>query len=365
MNEAIKYIIALSLIPRVGSITARNLIAYCGSFEAVFKEKRAALEKIPGIGKFIANAVYSSDTLGLAQKEIEFIAKKNIGVITYQSEHYPFRLKQTPDHPLLLFYKGNGSWDADKMLSIVGTRKATGYGTDYTRKLVEDMKQMSTEVSIVSGLAYGIDICAHRSALDNQLPTIAVLAHGLNRIYPADHAKYEKRICDNGLFLTEFGKYSLMDKNNFLRRNRIIAGLTDATLIAESAIKGGALVTADIANSYDREVFAFPGRVNDTYSRGCNKLIKNNEARLIENAEDLVAEMGWSKSCQPLQQKLLFDLNPQQEEVINLLKNQGQISLDELAKSLGRSVSIIHAQLLELEFMGAVKTMPGKQYKAV
>jgi len=252
------YKIAISLIPGVGTVTAKKLIAYAGSIEAVFNEPASKLEKIPGVGSFLAKKVTTPGIIEKAEKEFEYIQKKNIKALYYLDEDYPERLKHCPDAPIILFLQGNLNLNQEKVISIVGTRNATERGKDICNKLVSDLAERKHNVVIVSGLAYGIDICSHKAALKNNLPTAAVLGHGLKTLYPASHKSVANEILKEGALISDFMSYEWAEKNNFVKRNRIIAGLADATIVVESAPKGGALITADLANSYNRDVFAFP-----------------------------------------------------------------------------------------------------------
>ncbi|NMD16070.1 MAG: DNA-protecting protein DprA, partial [Bacteroidales bacterium] len=266
------YEIALTLIPGVGDINGKKLVNYCGSAEAVFKEKKSALMRIPGIGEYTANAILNTKPFDRAQQEIEFIKKYKVNVFYYKDKNYPLRLRNCEDAPILIYYKGTESLNPPLSLSIVGTRRATDYGKWYIDKLMEALSSYS--VVIISGLAFGIDTAAHRSALEHGLPTIAILGHGLDRIYPSQNRQLAKKILDHGGLLTDFPSQTKPDRENFPKRNRIIAGLCDALLVIETGIKGGSLITADIANSYNRDVFALPGRFGDQMSEGCNWLIR-------------------------------------------------------------------------------------------
>ncbi len=365
MNPLLKYKIGIGMIPYVGSITAKKLIAYTGSIEGVFKEKRKALEKIPGVGPILSKNITQNGLLDRAEKEIEFIRKYNINVYFYLDKDYPERLKQCCDAPLILYAKGDTPLNPQKIISIVGTRKATPPGLDACNALVDNIAANHPDVTIVSGLAYGIDCCAHKGSLRNKLPTIAVLGHGLNTIYPAVHRGIAKKISDNGALLTEFTSTDIIDRNNFIKRNRIIAGLSDATIVVESALNGGALITADIANSYDRDVFAYPGRVNDEFSQGCNRLIKINKAALMENINDLEYHLGWDvkKKNKPTQQKLFIELTSDEKKITAILKEEEETTIDMLCIKLNMPASYVSTMLLGLEFNGIIKSLPGKVYR--
>ena len=363
-DKLLRYKIGVSLIPGIGSILAKKIIAYTGSIEGVFKESRQNLIKIPGIGKFLSNTIIGQEVLDIAEKEIEFISKHNIQALFYLDKQYPERLKHCNDAPIILYVKGNAELSQPKILSIVGTRSASNYGKYFCNKLIQDLSEHNHKVVIVSGLAYGIDICAHKAALKNNFQTIAVLGHGLSTIYPSLHTQVAKNICKQGALVTDFISTTEPERNNFIKRNRIIAGLSDATVIIESAKTGGALITADIANSYNRDVFAVPGRSSDFYSAGCNILIKANKAALIENADDLEYMLGWdipSKKKQPVQKELFLDLSKEDKLVLEML-NKENLTIDIICLRLKLPVSKVSPILLNLEFSGLIKNLPGKVY---
>ena len=289
------YLLGLTAIKGVGDVLARHLIQFFGSPKAVFTEKKHLLEKVPGIGEYTAAKIRESKTSALqrAEKEVQFIEKNKILVYSILDNQYPVRLRECQDAPIVFYYRGNADLHTSRILSIVGTRSATEYGRALTDSLIKDLAGIFPDVLIVSGLAYGIDICAHRSSLKHGLPTVGVLAHGLDRIYPALHRHTATEMLNQGGLLTDFMSETTPDRENFLQRNRLIAGLADATIVVESAEKGGALVTADIAFSYGRDVYTFPGRVSDKYSIGCNRLIQTNKAGLINSAHDLITALCW------------------------------------------------------------------------
>ena len=364
-NELV-YKIALSLLSGIGPKLAKNLIAYTGSPEAVFAENVSGLKKIPGIGDKLAAEIINTKAAALATKELAFIEKHKIIVRFYLDNNFPERLKHCPDSPIILFGRGKDVLNETKIISIVGTRNATPHGKVFCEKLVEDLAASGHRVVIVSGLAYGIDICAHKAALKHGLPTIGVLAHGFDRIYPAVHASTAKEMLKTGGLITEFTSGHGFARENFLKRNRIIAGLADATVIVESAEKGGSLVTADIASSYDRDVFAVPGRISDEYSKGCNKLIRTNRASLIESYHDFEYLLGWDKleSDKHMQQKLFVELTDKETKICNILKT-GDTPIDAIAYQTGFGMNKLSAMLLEMEFKGVVKPLPGKVFSLV
>lgn len=357
--------IAISLIPGIGSVTARNLIAYVGSVEGVFQEKERNLMKIPGVGEVNAQKVVRQDVLERAKREVDFIQKNRIQTFFYLDENYPTRLKNCSDAPIILFYKGNANLNERRIISVVGTRNATNYGKDVCDELIRSFSEKSYRVLVVSGLAYGIDVQAHKACLKYNVPTVGVFAHGLDNVYPQLHTPVASKMLGNGGLLSDFISETKIDRQNFLRRNRIIAGLADATVVIESAEKGGALVTADIANSYNRDVFAFPGRSNDLYSRGCNKIIKLNEATLVENQADIEKAMNWDikvSANRAVQASLFVELSPEEQKLADLLKG-GDRFVDEITIETKLPMSKVSALLLGMEFKGLVISLPGKMYR--
>lgn len=363
MSGTLIHKIAISLIPNIGDILAKRLVAYCGGVDAVFKEKRRALEKIPGVGSFYANAVLSQDVFGRAEEEIKFIEKNHVRPVFYLDKEYPSRLTHCEDGPVMLYFKGETNFNTQKVISIVGTRESTDYGERICNKLIEDLSEHN--VLIISGLAYGIDICAHKAALKQGLPTVGVLAHGLDKIYPSLHKTTAEKMLENGGLLTDFTSRTRPDPQNFPRRNRVVAGMSDATIVIESKKDGGSLITADIANSYNRDVFAFPGRVGDPTSEGCNNLIKQNKAALIQSAKDIIYLLGWEEKTSPkknVQKQLFLELKPEEETLVNLLKGKVSLNIDDLCFSAKMPMSKVSTLLLSLEFSGIVRSLPGKMY---
>jgi len=360
----LQYQIALTLIPNVGNITGKKLVAYCGGLEALFKEKKKNLRKIPGVGEAIVRSFDTKQALIQAEKEILFIEKFGIKPMFYLENSFPERLKHCFDSPMMIYTKGQADLNQPRIISIVGTRKATKYGKLYCQKIVEELA--ADHVLVISGLAFGIDTIAHKSALEHGLYTVGVLAHGLDRIYPTVNSKLAKRMIKQGGVLTEFLTGTNPDKENFPKRNRIIAGLSDAVVVIEAGQKGGALITADIANSYNRDVFAVPGRVGDPFSEGCNWLIKTNQAALVQSAQDIRYIMGWDESPTKnpeIQKQLFIELNPDEEAVVNILREHGESSIDLISLRAGLSISKVTSMLLNLEFKGVVKNLPGKMYR--
>lgn len=365
-DPELKYQIGIDMIPRIGSINAKKLIAYCGGVEAVFRQKKRELLKIPGIGEGLAHEIVNQSVLHRAEQEVEFIHKYNIKALFFLNPEYPERLRQCDDGPIVLFVKGDQSINLNhpKFLSIVGTRKATSYGKQVCDNLIAGFAAKGYDPYIISGLAYGIDVAAHRSALKNNLKTLAVLGHGLDTIYPGVHRSTAKEILQNGALLTDFPSGTKPDRSNFIKRNRIIAGLSDATIVIESGPEGGALITADLANSYNREVFAVPGNVGAKYSEGCNSLIKSNRAALVETADDIEFFLGWQAEAKnrPQQTSLFQQFSPEEQTIIDLLRASGQESVDLIALRTGYPVARVLSLLLNLEFAGVVKSKPGKVF---
>lgn len=365
IDSSLRYKIGLSLIPGLGPINAKKIIAYLGSIEAVFTEKKNLLTKIDGIGEILAAKIANSSVLDRADEEIEFIEKYNIKPFFYLDENYPYRLQQCEDAPLMFFMKGDVDLNQKKIISIVGTRKSTNYGVGLCDRLISEIKENGHEAIIVSGLAYGIDIAAHKAALKNNLQTVAVLGQGLDTVYPAMHRSYAHEIANSGALISEFLSGTNPDKHNFVRRNRIVAGLSDACIVIESALKGGSLISADIANSYNRDVFAFPGRISDPASAGCNYLIRTNKAALIESVKDLEYILGWNKKAyksKAVQQQLFVKLNEQEQEIIELIKEYGELDFDHISMKTKLPINKLSALLLGLEFGGFIKALPGKLF---
>lgn len=365
VHSELFYKVALSLVPGIGGVLARNLVAYTGSAENVFSESFKSLVKIPGIGEVNAKRIKNNGICKKAEKELEFIQKYKIGVRFYTDKNYPRRLKPCPDAPIILYSKGNMNLDEQRVISIVGTRNATDYGKTICEQLIQGFAERNHPVLVVSGLAYGIDIHAHKMALKYNVPTVGVVAHGLDKIYPSLHADTARKMLEKGGLVSDFSSGTKIDPSNFIRRNRIIAGLADATIVVESAERGGALITAEIASSYNRDVFAFPGRVDETFSRGCNRLIRLNGANLIQDIDDLEFFMGWetSEKEKVVQSTLFVDLTPDEEKVVELLKNEGELFIDQISSELKMPGSKVSGLLLNMEFKNLLLAMPGKMYK--
>ena len=359
------YKIAIGFFNGIGPVNTKKVIAYTGSLEGLFKEKKKNLLKIPGIGESFIDKLDREPAIALAYEEVEFIVKNNIQVAFYLDEKYPQRLLNCADSPCTLYYKGHTDFNVSRTISIVGTRNASDYGREMCSKLIQDLSKKNIKPIVISGLAYGIDICAHKAALSNGLQTIAAVGHGLDMMYPSQHRRYAEEIIRQGAIVSEFTSKSKFDPKNFVRRNRIIAGMSDATIVIESAAKGGSLVTADIANSYNRDVFAFPGRAYDKSSIGCNKLIKSNQAHLIEGIADLEYILGWEdtkKEAKVVQTKLFVELSPDEELLIKVLKEERNAPIDMICVKSDLPMSKVSSLLLKLEFDGLIKSLPGKIY---
>ena len=363
-SEELKFRIALSMIPGIGCVHARSLIAYFGNIPDIFKASEKVLMKVPGIGSITARNIVANNSLRRAEQEILFNDKNGIKTLFFLDSDYPSRLKRCSDAPVVLYTRGNIRFNEKKVVAVVGTRNATDYGRTFCDELVSEMAAKGG-YCVVSGLAYGIDVAAHKACLKHGVQTIAVLGHGLDRIYPALHRPVAERMQTNGGIVTDFVSGVNIERQNFLQRNRIIAGLSDAVIIAESAEKGGALVTADIAASYNCDVFALPGRSTDLYSKGCNKLIKQNKAGLIENLTDLEFFMSWTNEISPsgpVQKQLFIELSPEEQALRDVLKTE-TLYIDQICEELAMPVGKVSAILLNLEFKGIITSLPGKMYR--
>ncbi len=360
--------LALHLVPGIGDYLIKQLVSYCGSAENVFKTPKGKLLKIPGIGGVTAEAIKTENTLHEAEKELKKAEKEDVDILFYTDSRFPSRLKAFDDSPSLLYVKGNTNLNPAKIVGIVGTRQATAYGREMVDRIVEGL--VPHQALIVSGLAYGIDIQAHKQALKHNLSTLGVLGSGIDVIYPAAHKDTARKMLDSGGLITENRFGAQPDAHHFPARNRIIAGLCDALIIVEAAEKGGALITADIANSYNKDVFAVPGNIGQTYSEGCNKLIKINKAHLLVSTRDLEYIMNWGLKKDSKMENtlpLLFDfsgLQPDEQKVMKWLKEKkGPVMIDELSFQSGIPQGTLSSVLLNLEFSGLVQSLPGKQYR--
>jgi len=359
-------LLRLQNIPNVGDVIAKKLIGHCGSPAAIFDDKLPSLLKIDGIGMHALKELHDSEHLEAAQSEYNFIKTKNIGYSYFMDADYPSYLKHCIDGPILIFKRGNIDLDGRKIISVVGTRQITSYGTAFCERFIEDIAPLNP--IIVSGFAYGVDICVQRAAVKHGLQTIGCLAHGLNQVYPKVHAKYTPDMERNGGFLTDFWSNSTPERENFLKRNRIIAGMSEATIVVESAEKGGSLVTADIANSYSRDVFAVPGRAGDKYSLGCNNLIKQQKAHMLTSAADLVYLLGWDvakKEAKTVQKQLFVELDTIEKSIYSYLQKDGKQLLDSIALECQIPIFKTSSTLLNMEMKGVIRPLPGKLFEAI
>ena len=361
-KEKLLAILKLQATKNIGDVIAKKLISATGSPEQIFNESIATLLKIPGIGAYALQYIFDKQTHQRAEQELLFLEQSNYQYHYFLEDDYPQNLKQCIDAPILIFTDGNIQLNTKRILSVVGTRTITNYGRGFCKQLIKDLTPYHP--IIVSGFAYGVDICAHKAAIENNLQNIAVLAHGLEETYPKAHKQYIQKINANGGFMTDFWHQERPIRENFLKRNRIVAGISKATIVVESAKKGGALVTADIANSYHRDVFALPGRVADEYSKGCNNLIKNNGAHMLTSAEDVITLLNWDLSEKKVKQTFLFaDLNEQEQKIFDYLSQQGKQLIDVIARDCDIPVHQLSSILLEMELNGVVKPLPGKFFE--
>lgn len=357
--------LALIRTEGIGDAFAKKLLSHFGSAENVFSVSEKDLKNIR-LNQDIIKRILGKSSFGITEKEIAFIEKESIKTYYIESDDYPEKLKHCSDAPILLFSTGNFDLNNRKLLSIVGTRQITSYGTSFCKKLIEGLTQINP--IIISGFALGTDIIAHLSAIENGLQTVGVLAHGLDRIYPPSHKKYARQMEENGGFLTEFWSGSEPLKENFIRRNRIVAGISDATIVIESASRGGSLITANLANDYSREVFAVPGKTTDKYSEGCNNLIKTQRANLLTSVDDILYMMNWDlnvKKQKNIQKELFLDLNSEEQKIYNYLNKNGKDQLDIIAKQCEIPVFKTASTLFDLEMKGVVRPLSGKMFEVV
>ena len=361
---------ALTKVRQLSLSNARLLYDEIGSAEGVFAHRHDIRDVIPDATDRLVNALADTDeAFRRAEAEMEFMRGKNVRCITLNDEAYPQRLRECDDAPLCLYYCGSADLNASKVISVIGTRHCTEYGRDICRNFIADIYRYYPNTLVVSGLAYGIDINAHRAAIDNGMPTVGVLAHGLDTIYPAMHRQTAAQMVSNGGLLTEYMSQTNPDKGNFVRRNRIVAGMCDATIVVESASKGGAIITAKLAQAYHRDVFAFPGRVYDEHSEGCNRLIKENSAALIQNAEDLLGAMCWPNTLkekkEPQQRELFPELSAEEELIVKALTGVDDKQVNQIVIETGLSFSRVSSLMFELEIKGVVAVLGGARYRLV
>lgn len=370
MQDEQIYTLALTRISGLGLIGACNLVRTLGSASAIFQHRKELKELIPEVSEKLIKALDCPEAFRRAEEELEFAEKNQIQCLTLNDASYPSRLRECEDAPLALFYRGNAPLNAQKVISIVGTRHATRYGEELCSSFMQDLVNLCPDTLIISGLAYGIDIHAHRAAIQQGFPTVGVLAHGLDRIYPSAHRKTAIEMMNHGGLLTEFMSGTNPDRQNFVKRNRIVAGMSDATIVVESAAKGGALITAELTESYHRDCFAFPGRTTDIYSAGCNELIKNNRASLILSAEDFVNAMGWNsthrKPKEAAQRELFLDLSEEEKNIVNLLQETPEgIQINTLVVKANIPINRMSPLLFELEMKGVVRALAGGIYQLI
>lgn len=364
MNADLLYQLALTQVPNIGHVHAKILAENFNTAEQIFKAKKTTLEKIEGIGEVRANSIKRFAAFAEQEEELKFIEKYKIKTLFLSEDDYPKRLLHCYDPPTLLFYRGNANLNTSKIISVIGTRSSTDYGKMMVEKILEELAPH--QPLVVSGLAYGVDAIAHKYCVKNNLPTVAVLAHGLDKIYPSQHTSLAKEmIINGGGILTEFRKEIKPDRHNFPERNRIVAGMCDATIVIETGIKGGSMITANLAYSYNRDVFAVPGKITDSKSEGCNYLIQSNKAVLIRNGEDMIEQMGWQpkqKDSKAKQKQLFVQLNEEEKIIVELLQQKDSVSIDEINLTCTLNSSSIAAALLTLELQGVVQSLPGKMY---
>lgn len=366
LHPDLVYQIALTMVPHIGPVQAKILLQHCEA-EEIFHAKKHFLEKIDGIGPVRAASITSFKDFSKAEEEIKFIEKFKITPLFISDPNYPQRLLNCYDSPTLLYYRGTAHLNDTKMAAIIGTRSNTDYAKQVTEKLVKELAIQ--KCVIVSGMAFGVDAIAHKSAVKNNTPTVGVLAHGLDQVYPSEHTQLAKEMIKNeGGLLTEFRSKTKPDRHNFPSRNRIVAGMCDATIVIETDIKGGSMITAELANGYNKDVFAIPGKINDTKSTGCNYLIKTNKAVLLTDTEQLLQSMGWlptanQKKTKKAQRELFIELSPDEKIIVNLLKDKDTISIDEINLQSGLSSSAVAAAILNLELQNVVVSLPGKLYR--
>lgn len=362
MPSDLLYKIALTHVPKIGAILAKELVAHCGSVEAIFDERKMSLLKIPGVGLAAATSIVGFRDFKKSEKELQFIERHKVKALFYLDDDYPFRLSRIRDAPIMLYYKGNSDLNAEQTIAIVGTRKPTDYGLEVIRNLAEDL--METDATVISGLAYGIDIAAHRAALQHGLETVGVLGSGLKRVYPSLHRNTARKMIDQGGLLTEFTHDTKPDREHFPMRNRIIAGLCDALVVVQSDQRGGSMITANLANGYHKDVFAIPGHIGEKMSRGPNSLIQTNLAHLLTSGKELIKMMNWERSEMSKPQLEIFkDLDEMEETIYAQIPREDAVSIDLLYRTSVLSPSQLAGILLNLEFKGLIRTLPGKMYR--
>ncbi|MBW7913530.1 MAG: DNA-protecting protein DprA [Taibaiella sp.] len=362
-SQELFYRIALTFVQEVGPITAKTLVEHYGTAEAIFKAPLKELKSLSGLGETRTKGFRDEALFPRVEEELNYIQKHSVRVLWFWDDDYPHRLKNCTDAPVLLYYTGNANLSPEKAVAVVGTRKYSDYGQRATEQLVEELKDMG--ITIISGLAHGIDTIAHKAALKHGLPTIGVVGHGLDKMYPAANRNLAKEMITNGGVLSEYPSGTPGDRAHFPMRNRIVAGLSDITVVVESDIKGGALITARVADSYNRDVAAFPGRIYDAKSSGCNELIRTNIASMITCADDLLELMNWKEAGKkkPVQKQLFINLSPEEKTVYDVLGSKDMVHADELLHLCNMTSSQLASTLLMMEMQGLVKALPGKFYR--
>jgi DNA processing protein len=362
MHDELFYLLALSTVSGLGPVKAKSLLKHVGSAQEIFRQKRSALCAIPEIGQITAHSL-SKVNFQKAEKEIQFLQREGINAVTWADSHYPQRLRSCEDSPIVLFGQGKFDWNPEKAISIVGTRKCDSYGKQVCQSLIEAIRPHSP--TVISGLAHGIDAVAHLAAIEHGLPTLGCVAHGLDKLYPPMHRPLAERMKQHGGLVTEFFSETSIAPEMFPMRNRIIAGMSDCTIVIQTDIKGGSMITAHIAQSYGREVFAVPGRVNDRLSRGCHKLIKTNIAAILTSAEDLVSYMQWDQTAPAVQSQLIFPEHADSNAtvILHALQSSADQTFDDLVAHTNLSWGMLNSALLQLEFDGFIRVLPGKRYR--
>lgn len=365
MDKDIVYKIALTQIPGIGSVLAKSLIGYCGGVREVFEKSREFLKKAPGVGDILSRNIKEFRNFELAEKEVEFIKKNNIKPVFFLDKEYPVRLKNIPDCPILIYVRGNTNLSPQKCIAIVGTRKMTEYGKQFINQFIEDIAPYKP--TIISGLAYGVDIWAHKQCLKHGVETFGVVAHGMDRIYPALHSNIARdMVAANGAVITEYTSGTNPDREHFPMRNRIVAGMVDAVIVVESAASGGSLITAELANQYNRDVLAVPGSIGEKYSAGCNYLIKNHKASLLQGVQDVVKQLNWDvKIEQNTQRQLFVELSENEQKVVDMIRESKELGIDQLMALSGMPSSMLAMTLLELEMKNCISSLPGKRYQTI
>ncbi len=365
MDKDLVYKIALTQIPGIGSVLAKSLIGYCGGVREVFEKSRDFLKKAPGVGDILSANIKGFTDFDKAEQEVKFIEKNQIRPVFFLDKDYPVRLRNIPDCPILLYVKGNQNLSPERSIAVVGTRKMTEYGKQFINQFVEEIAPYKP--TIISGLAYGVDIWAHKQCLKNGVDTFGVVAHGMDRIYPALHSNIaSEMIAKNGAVITEYTSGTKPDRENFPMRNRIVAGLVDAVIVVESAASGGSLITAELANQYNRDVLALPGRMGDKYSEGCNYLIKNHKASLLQGVGDVVKQLNWDVKIEKNNQRELFvELTDNEQLLVDMIRENKEMGIDQIMALSGMPSSMLAMTLLELEMKNCITSLPGKRYQTI